>query len=317
MMRSMLALMWTVLLVIVFVSATSGDLSTSDKPDLFLPEFPHQETCYITQAGGDGFGHQTEGKLSCIYVSMISASFHYVHTPFYTFDHMNMDAKVVENFANIGEGFENVQDLVANQNYTVEVHDWSAFFQGFECQAGRIYAVDNCWPIAYKPPIVGHLGDIGHIQKMRKRYLATQKPETGFEKENGGRPNVVIHVRRGDAGDRIQHETFYDNAITYYRNVLPNPLFWFESDEPTWPYLLKKHEEWPLDFRLPNTSETHLVAFHRMVMADGLVCSYSGFSLAPALLSLAAPIVVTAHVFDDGLREGWFETPRFTRISAT
>jgi hypothetical protein len=171
--------------------------------------------------------------------------------------------------------------------------------------------------MSYKPPVVNHLGDIGYIKQVRKLYFATPKPETGFEKKgNRGRPNVVIHVRRGDAGGRILPEIYYERAIKFYREALPNPLFWFESDEPNWSFFVKMREQSPLDFRMPNASESHLTVFHRMVMADGLVCSYSGFSLAPAMLSLAAPIVITSYFFDGGLREDWFKSKRFVRISS-
>jgi hypothetical protein len=118
----------------------------------------------------------------------------------------------------------------------------------------------------------------------------------------------------GDAGSRIQESSYYDRAIAFYNDTLVQPLFWIESNDPSWAYLKQLKAKWPEDFMEPNKSTEPLAAFHRMVMADGFVMSISSLSYAAALLRLSKLKTVIPKMALNESPKLFFETPLFLVI---
>jgi hypothetical protein len=68
----------------------------------------------------------------------------------------------------------------------------------------------------------------------------------------------------------------------------------------------------PISLHQPSQEDSLLTVLHRMVMADGLVCSESSLSHTAALLSNSTfPIVVPALMNE---RRHWHSSPRFQRL---
>ena len=64
-------------------------------------------TCYITQWGQDGFGHQLEGKIGCMLAEELtresSDPYIYIHSPFHHPEHeYKVEGRDIDQFINIG-----------------------------------------------------------------------------------------------------------------------------------------------------------------------------------------------------------------------
>lgn len=168
---------------------------------------PTRNACYITQVGFDGFGHQYEGKLSCILLSMINPqTFRYLHTPFTMFQHTSIDPSEVNTFTNLENGFyqmvadaRTLHGRAFEQSKAMASHALGSWLEDYvysnkqECSPDTIYSLDNCFGTVYDEPYVSHI-DSKKMSELRRVYDATPKHSTGF---HNVRPNVVIHVRRG------------------------------------------------------------------------------------------------------------------------
>ena len=154
--------------------------------------------CAITSYGKDGFGHQVEGKLSCIIASELHPRLEYVHIPFENFEHTPDLVDSANFFVNLGYGSASEKDF----NFTREIKSQSSWirkaaYEKFDCKSNVLYAVDNCWDLTYQLPMVLELDSIRpHLQKL---YFSTPKPNTGFHNDHF---NIAIHIRRGDSGKR-------------------------------------------------------------------------------------------------------------------
>jgi len=164
--------------------------------------------CIITAHGTDGFGHQVEGKLSCIIAGELIHRMSYVHVPFDEFEHTPNLVKEANEFLDLGIGFYHVNNLTSSNKNLFEYKvaklkhsSWTqdAAFRNALCSPHHIHSVDNCWDAIYQPPYVEKLDSISIKKKLQALYISKPKPETGFEENTF---NIAIHVRRGDAGDR-------------------------------------------------------------------------------------------------------------------
>jgi len=154
--------------------------------------------CAITSYGKDGFGHQVEGKLSCIMASELHPRLKYVHIPFESFEHTPDLLDNANAFINLGYGSASEKDC----NFTREIRSQSSWtriaaYEEFDCKSNILYAVDNCWDLTYQLPMVLELDSVrSHLQKI---YFSTPKPNAGFHNDVF---NIAIHIRRGDSGNR-------------------------------------------------------------------------------------------------------------------
>jgi hypothetical protein len=309
--------------------------------------------CIITQYGWDGFGYQLEGKLSCIILSELWPSrFRYVHYEFQNFQHIDNSKAMsdyAENYVNLGGlGYErlsfsyhrkmNLRDETIH-GYATETSAAGMLEIEPKCKVHEPTVVDNCWHILYREPTVSRLTneyDAGRnkiLSRIRQAYLATPKPDTGFERFNDSASgkhrtrNVVVHMRHGDSGDRFkldEKKYFEDGMLYYMRRFDPNRSvsaastssttvrFWIETDSPEWDvyqYIIDKFT----DIVVPvNTSDSVFTVLHRMVMADGLVTSPSSLSNAAVLLSEAEVFVICDCNYK--FRTIWMSSSRFVMI---
>eukprot|EP01041_Mallomonas_annulata_P000478 gene478-891_t len=237
--------------------------------------------CLITQYSSDGFGHQVEGKLSCLLADYMHPTLRYVHVPFDQMQHTPELIDAAESFMNIGYGCQNEKDIqlhinknITNSNYNHNYKSNSDIVKGKEytrlavntswivymaqqtvtCSPHILYAMDNCWELVYRRP---YASDIDKYRTyLRERYFLGAKPDTGFD---SNRKNVVVHIRRGDARARYMPLEYYKAGMAYYKSIFDAPVFWILSDDPKWPghKKLKQSESKPKPSK-PNLNSTVL-----------------------------------------------------------
>ena len=160
--------------------------------------------CLVTAVGKDGFGHQLEGKMSCIIADLLHPRISYIHIPFHRMEHVknSVDFELkAEKFANLAWGSHNITDLDFDyRTITMTNPTWihGVVLKKNGCKVDVLYVLDNCWDTIYRSPLVRHIDRGRH--SLREKYFSSPKPETGF---NTSRKNVVVHIRRGDAESRI------------------------------------------------------------------------------------------------------------------
>jgi hypothetical protein len=302
--------------------------------------------CLITQFGFDGFGHQFEGKLSCILLAELWPSrFQFMYSNFSIFEHIKTDANVtnyIENFTNLaGLGYKRVDTArftsgkwrfnPAYRNKALEERMAGMLNPDPHCNTQEPMMVDNCWQLAYREPVITRLNNVLDedrnriLSKLRQNYLQTPKPATGFERDQEDPTrvtrNVVVHVRHGDSGDRfaIDEKKYFESGMQYYvdrftvaGNESVSVKFWIETDSPKWEvyqHIITKYAGMVVP---TNPEESVFTVFHRMVMADGIVMSPSSLSNAAAMLS-AAEVLVISNTFH-GLHAQWMNSTRFVII---
>ena len=291
--------------------------------------------CRIGQQSFDGFGHQMESKLTCI-AAALALGLEFVHLPFVGKAH-GEDPREMERFMDLGRLFRPLARPLrrvkrypsswstwpfagpcrfcmnsANLSHTCDqthfAPSWlrkietNRSFRADACCAERVYVADNCfdfmnchadWPGLWyrvRPAMQAH-------------YHAVPKPlaawTEGFQsppREHG--PNVVLHVRLGDVGERRLPPGYYSRAVRAVRAE-------FGGDGRAPPLFRLQTNGWPENLRTlfehPDVAGGHVVvdhskysveratglgvSFHRMVTADVLVMGRSSLSMAAALLS--------------------------------
>jgi len=262
--------------------------------------------CLISQYGVDGFGHQLEGKLSCMIAAEINPNFTYIHRPFKSMEHGTHSGEA-ERFSGNGTGFIRHEEL--NFNFTFQEKTPPVFIlqaavnqsKDIRCNDTTIYTTDNCWEYIYVPPAVFQLENLTIRNKLRYMYYSTPKPNTGFDPS---KKNIAVHVRFR-AKDRLLSLQYYKRGFSFYRDMYHDPVFWILADDPNW----HGHEALKASMpkghvHVPSKDSSLFTDFHRMVAADGLIMSHSSLSSAAALLSNASRIVG----FRPGSRGKWFES---------
>ena len=291
--------------------------------------------CRIGQQSFDGFGHQMESKLTCI-AAALALGLEFVHLPFVGKAH-GEDPREMERFMDLGRFFRPLARPMrrvkrypsswstwpfagpcrfcmnsANLSHTCDqthfAPSWlrkietNRSFRADACCAERVYVADNCfdfmnchadWPgLWYRAR-----------PAMQAHYHAVPKPlaawTEGFQsppREHG--PNVVLHVRLGDVGERRLPPGYYSRAVRAVRAE-------FGGDGRAPPLFRLQTNGWPENLRTlfehPDVAGGHVVvdhskysveratglgvSFHRMVTADVLVMGRSSLSMAAALLS--------------------------------
>eukprot|EP01041_Mallomonas_annulata_P004520 gene4520-8977_t len=258
--------------------------------------------CLISQFGKDGFGHQLEGKLSCIITDWFSKRMSYVHIPFGSMEHGTI-GEYAEIFSGLGSGSVMAKDLPFPYSIETVSPEWIANVNKNElikCNKSVIYTPDNCWELIYYPPIVSQLN--GVKSKLQEKYLSTPKPDINFKLDT---INIAIHIRSRERDRRFSVD-FYKRAIKFYSEMYSgkSPIFWISADDPNWHGVKELRHSIPTAQQgVRGKNESLFTDFHRMVMADGLVMSHSSLSAAAALLSNATKIVG----FSPGSRGTWFE----------
>ena len=325
----------------------SGSNSSSSKYSSSVYVFPpkyQNEKCMITTKSTDGFGHQVEGKLTCLLLEQLEPSIVYVHSKMYQFAHgvSKYNKEDFFNFSGISIVLDNLKSKYVDRGiefqrlnrtdrlkvyHVPEGHagmnrdEWlKKVAKGEEkCDSHTVYELDNCWAVSYRPPYVERLPTARN--DLRTAYFNAPKPDVRLVPHVY---NVALHVRRGDAGLYICPTEYFIGAMQYASiNMMkldgPKPfVFWIESDEADWPghqfirNYFKANEN--ITVMLPNKSEDVFTAFHRMVVSDGLILSQSSLSNSAALISDTKYALVPTY--DDGsARHDLYESSRYIRVN--
>ena len=293
-------------------------------------EQQQQPQCLVTQSGIDGFGHQVFGKLSCLLLATLNPKeAFYIHTPFTNFQHLQQldNNKIVdlENFINIQSSSVSYQDFVSDHGEEVQVKilppekNWLPDGVVDYCLPNTLYVVDNCFSVLfYTHSLVQELNKISTINFLRGFYFRTQKPTTGFKSSE---INIAMHVRGGDAGDRIRPLYYYQRGLEIYIGIFesslkPMTVWVLHNDYRGLEYTNKLRVLFPqISFIAPSSNafvDSIILDFHRMVEANGVISSISSLSWAAIMFNVNSPIIVSS--VDTQSRELWFNTNRFIRV---
>jgi hypothetical protein len=273
--------------------------------------------CLITQQGKDGFGHQLRGRLSM----MIGAEMEkdlvlYVHTPFTKFEHMRfrdagMRAEAFMNYSGLFLSFNDYQRLFPGYRmewrYYQDVGRIARKIRSgqINCNAPNvIYGGDNTWGYIYSTERRQALLDIMErsplLSAIRERYFSSPKPSLD---SRPGRTTVVMHIRRGDATKRFSlSEDYYNRSLVFFEQYFANkdPIYLvIVTDDPKWDYVKRLvQQRGAQDVSVPTDGEDAMIVFHRMVMADGLICSPSSLDQAAVFFRTwsQTPIVATRDI---------------------
>jgi hypothetical protein len=273
------------------------------------------KTCFVAQGGfvTDGLGHQLHGRLSWIVAQeLFKEKLVYVHLPLAMLEHSKLSVNMVEQFFNMRSLFPNRSQVENELGKEMRIrNDWEERFAFLDavktngCDAAELWILDNAWETIWSNQYIRDVETIIQrspiFHKLRSAYWSSPKPPLGFM-EN--RPNVVIHIRRGDASDRLPNAgQYYLEAAQYYQDYfeavssLAKPYFTVETDDKSWPQLFELKKKVGGDhFRVGNDDEMDVLsAFHRMVAADGFVAAYSSLSNAAVFYrKFDVPIVAPA-----------------------
>ena len=262
-----------------------------------------ENKCLVSHTGRDGFGHQLLGKLSwIIFAEIHKTKFIYVHIPFATYEHSNVSTLLTDEFINFEGLFPTERDFEQRghvlKRKMMETNDELKLLNG-TCDNRTLYWSDGTYNTIFKTAanydrvraIIEH-SPIFH--RIRRAYHSSPKPPLEFFCSN--RPNVVIHVRGGDAQWRPGAFTkgrsalaFYTKGVDFYNEYFLArdgllPFYVIESDIPTTPIIHDLLETFKGNIVLSSADENNFFgSFHRMVMADGFILVSSSFSAAVAL----------------------------------
>ena len=289
-----------------------------------------EKKCYLTQNGNDGFGHQVEGKLSCLLLSLYSTNIIYVHTAFHRFEHVHWNDQQIddmENFTSIGYGSSSVAEVMSNKSnhFKIQIFKGRALFPALkrlffrnECDSNIIHSVDNCWDIVYREPIQ-HISNSPDMKlQLFRRYSRYPKPDTNFSDNS---LNIVMHIRGGDSGSRIMDVRYFSAGlefyINYYSHINKSISVWLCSEDNIgleYSQLLQSNYS-RVEFIQSSATDSLQVIFHRMVMADGFIISPSSLSLSAILLSRAPIIAVPGDGYFWDMRWPWINTSYFHKVN--
>jgi hypothetical protein len=249
--------------------------------------------CRIAQRGNDGFGHQYQGKLSCIMLAAMDNRFLYMHRPFHTFEHITARGEYAEWYTNVSFG----HPLAIGDQETLDDAHWPAMLQSPErlCKPETIYVTDNCWPamnwlptyatqVRWYQPVVRD-PFFGSAARAKYAYVPARFPN---------RSVVAIHVRRGDAMWRIEGHEQHDglpfflkamqHSVDFIRSRnAPPAMFVIATDEPKWSGIAAMLQRYPDQAVL--LPDDVFESFEYFVHAYGLIVSMSSLSYAGWLLN--------------------------------
>ena len=281
--------------------------------------------CRITQRGWDGFGHQLDGKLTCI-AAAAALSIEYVHVPFKRVKVRRGakpvywdDATELEDFMQLGRlhatwrrGMRSHSRFPAaypwfpyttskyngslGQACSSESYGKSWFVQlqqrNVSCCAERVYSSDNCFDFFSCDADWPRLW-LRVAPRLRAHYLAAPKPQPrwltpGCTADPSTPATIVVHFRRGDSRGLMLSPRYYAAAVRRLLLALGgrSARVRVQTDGTANDTASLRSHLHDLDVVVDYRHETPLpLAFHMMVMADAFVMSRSSLSMAAALLS--------------------------------
>jgi len=270
------------------------------------------DRCMLTQRGRDGFGHQYEGKLSCILAAQLDPRYEYVHMPFLSFEHIRASGESAEQFTNISFG-----QKLAPLDRSFEVTNFHAL-PSTNCSEEKVYVIDNCWPLIYFKPHVHRLRQFLPIIQEPFHSSAHRRPVITYP----NRSVVVVHIRRTDALWRKSEEAFFVRAMRHFQKFTfqrgdPPPYFVVVTDDPEWGHLhiIRSTFNGSVEILGPSSEDLY-DTFTRMATSYGLVLAYSSLSFCGVLINPNLKLALMCRICaeTDASREEWLHNSDFVQL---
>jgi len=249
----------------------------------------------ICQSGRDGFGHQLEGTLRLISLSLNGkADYQYFYNKNYTFEHTNFNIQKLKQYflqANsILSNCLNFKNNNNNNNYHKIIHKETRTFQKIiESDinySNHLYLYDGVPGNKNLSPNFEHINDLQKsLRLLRKAFIKknTILPNASFDKQM---KNVCCHLRLGDAvGHRNLDTNNLIKVIKYYQS---------KNNE----YRVIIHTDGDVGYLANKNTIIHgrntdvLQVLSDFARADILVMNYSSLSIAAHLLGKNNQIVI-------------------------
>jgi hypothetical protein len=249
----------------------------------------------IFQGGTDGFGHQLEGTIRLLSLSIHKkADYQYNYKKNYSFEHSNLDIDLLTNYinealsiikkktdsddssSNISEYTQLCNDYRSFEEIMTNDHDYTKnlyFFDGVGC--GRSLP-NNFEPIE---EVETALPIIRDAFVHNNKYLPHPSYKNQFI-------NVCCHIRLGDAvGQRpLDNEKIY-NVIRYFQKWNYKYYLTIHSDGDI------SHLDHPNTYLKEKTTDV-LQILSDFIYADILIINYSALSISAHLLADKKQIVI-------------------------
>lgn len=302
-------------LKIVALSFLFVRFSVSLEP--LCPAASTSKRCMISCRGDDGLGHQIEAKLTCVAVAHM-LGLEYIHMPFSArTEHINY-AEEMEKLFNLGYCYRKYDDTKMENTMRLPLPDIGHCYQrgGWLEKASQsksavcapeddpkiVYIADNCWDVFWCPHQDDKLYKAWYevLPRLQRVFTSLSRNNTKFDPAV---VNIAVHIRGGDAKNRIIGLSSRVTPLTYYINIMKvlrskfqaldrKIMFWVHTDEIEEAENIKNtlaHEQFSMEFYTGSTSL--YFAMNQMLHSDILVVAKSSLSYSMAMIGNMTAIV--------------------------
>lgn len=227
------------------------------------------ENATICHHSNDGFGHQLEGMLRLISLSLNDkADYAYDFKKTFLFEHKNLNSSTLTSY------FLKALELLKPKNYINKsnvVYENKSFN---ETKSETVYCYDGVSTGDLSNPNFEHMNDTKKTLPLLRKAFVLDNPF--FPKPSYNTPHVVCHIRLGDAvGTRNLDNT---NIFNFIKKMQPDNKILIHSDGDV--SFLKSENTTICD---KNTDVLQILS--DFVHADVLLINYSSLSMAAHLLA--------------------------------
>lgn len=246
---------------------------------------------YIYQGGYDGFGHQFEGTLRLLSLSINKKAIYlYDYKKNFRFEHNPRDYEILVNY--IAEGLNYLKRVdttyksVSPERLVVSHKTLSEIITNDADYENNLYLYDGVGCGHCLPPNFEHKEELGESLPLLREAFVLHNHHLPLPSYNKEFVNVCCHIRLGDAvGSRVLDTENIYNVIRYYQEQNKKYRVIIHSDENVDHLQLE-------NTIIYNKSIDVINVFSDFVHADILVINYSGLSIAAHLLGDPNQIVI-------------------------
>ena len=238
----------------------------------------------ICQYGGDGFGHQLEGMLRLMSLSLNNkAEYIYDFKKGFTFEHSNFDLKTLNYYLlhTLCSVPPRIKNYELNKMYHViynETRSFEDIIRNDTAYVNNIYCYDG---VGSGQAVSNYFEEVEELEKslptLRKMFVL-ENPYLPKPSYDNNRINVVCHIRLGDAvGTRILDNDSIINFVKQFQN---------KSE-----YKVSIHSNGNIDSLVSDNTVLFrkdtdvLQILSDFIHADILIMNYSSLSIAAHLLA--------------------------------
>ena len=251
----------------------------------------------ICQYGTDGFGHQLEGMLRMLSISLNGkAEYMYHFRKSYSFQHSNFNLDRLTNY--FQTALENMSSKVCDSidysQYNViynETRNFNDIIENDVNYDSNVYFYDGVGSGISLPPYFENKTELTRSLSTLRIAFVDKNPHLPLPSYSVGTPvqNVCCHIRKGDAeGTRVLDNVSLMNVVRHYQKM-PNVHITVHSDGDV--DCLKN------DNTVIMSLETDVLqVLSDFIHADVLIMNYSGLSMSAHLLAKPSQIVIRPNV---------------------